>query len=159
MIYYQLSMMPGHGANPIFFTKNKIKIGRPEHSIPPLLRPITSHFYLTFPPPPTQSGRYMCINPKRLAFLLYQPGNYRLPVTLTQHLFSSHFSKQNIVFGNFTLVSFFKCSTICPPLTAVTVYLSIKFIGSISACIISPFTGPYMFYKDRCCFDTFCSRQ
>ena len=76
-------MMPGHGANPIFFTKNKIKIGRPEHSIPPLPATDNISFLPYLPPPPTQSGRYMCINPKRLAFLLYQPGNYRLPVTLT----------------------------------------------------------------------------
>ena len=27
-------MMSGHGTNPIFFNK-KIKIGRPEHSLPP----------------------------------------------------------------------------------------------------------------------------
>ena len=39
--------MPGHGEYPIFV--NKIKIGRPEHSLtpPPPLRPITSHFYLS----------------------------------------------------------------------------------------------------------------
>ena len=42
-------MMPGHGEYPIFV--NKIKIGRPEHSLTPPpphpLRPITSHFYLS----------------------------------------------------------------------------------------------------------------
>ena len=39
-------MMSGHGENPIFV--NKIKIGRPEHSLTPHpLRPITSHFYLS----------------------------------------------------------------------------------------------------------------
>ena len=56
-------MMSGHGANPIFFNK-KMKIGCPEHSVTPLhpLRPITSYFRLTSPPPP-QSGRQMCITP------------------------------------------------------------------------------------------------
>ena len=45
-------MMSGHGHDPIFFNK-KIKIGRPEHSLNPQpLRPITSHFCLTPPPPP-----------------------------------------------------------------------------------------------------------
>ena len=40
-------MMSGHGANPIFCNK-KIKIGRPEHLLPPTpLRPVTSHFCLT----------------------------------------------------------------------------------------------------------------
>ena len=43
-------MMSDHGANPILFNK-KIKIGRPEHSLPhhlppTPLRPITSHFDL-----------------------------------------------------------------------------------------------------------------
>ena len=55
-------MMSGHGHDPIFFNK-KIKIGRPEHSLNPQpLRPITSHFCLT-PPPPAQSERHTCINP------------------------------------------------------------------------------------------------
>ena len=43
-------MMPGHGANPIFFNK-KIKIGRPEHLIipppPQHLHPTTSHLCQT----------------------------------------------------------------------------------------------------------------
>ena len=69
-------MMSGHGANPIFFNKKKIKIERPEHSLPPTpLRPI-SHFCLNPPPlPPPKIGRYMCITPYikneiKLAFLL-----------------------------------------------------------------------------------------
>ena len=41
---YIISMMSGHGPNPIFFNK---KIGRPEYSLTPHpLRPITSHFSL-----------------------------------------------------------------------------------------------------------------
>ena len=40
-----------------FFNKEKIKIGRPEHSLNPhSLRPITSHFYII----PSQRG---CITP------------------------------------------------------------------------------------------------
>ena len=38
-------MMPGHGEYPIFF--NKIKIGRPEHSLTPPHPP---------PPPPTSDN-------------------------------------------------------------------------------------------------------
>ena len=60
-------MMSGHGTNPIFF--NKKKIGRPENSLPP---PPTSDntSFLPYPPTPTptptpQSGRHMCITPKR----------------------------------------------------------------------------------------------
>ena len=53
--YYIISMMSGHGANPIFFHNKKIKIGNPEHLLTshPLC-PITSHFCLT-PPPPAPS--------------------------------------------------------------------------------------------------------
>ena len=54
-------MVSCHGANPIFFNK-KIKIGRPEHSLLILLRPITSYFCLT--PTHSQSGRHMCDTPK-----------------------------------------------------------------------------------------------
>ena len=37
-------MISGHGPNPIFFNE-KLKIGRPEHSVTPdPIRPITSHF-------------------------------------------------------------------------------------------------------------------
>ena len=52
-------MMAGHGANPIFFKKNK------ELEPPPTpLHPITSHFCLNpHPPFPPQSGRHMCITP------------------------------------------------------------------------------------------------
>ena len=54
-------MMSGYGANPISFNK-KIKIGCPEHSLTSHpLHLITSHFYLT--PPPPQSGHHMCITP------------------------------------------------------------------------------------------------
>ena len=53
--------MSDHGPNPIFFNKI-IKIGHPEHSLTPHpLRPITSHFCLSPPPPSLQSGRHMCI--------------------------------------------------------------------------------------------------
>ena len=46
--------MPGHGAKPIFFKIKKIKIGRPEHLLTPiLLRPITSRFFFNRSPPPT----------------------------------------------------------------------------------------------------------
>ena len=47
----------------------KIRIGRPEHSLPSThLHPITSYFCLTTPPPPPppippKSGRHMCITP------------------------------------------------------------------------------------------------
>ena len=56
-------MMSGHGGNPIFFNK-KIKIGRPEHSLTPHpLRPITSHFCLTLPPPPPLKVDAICVSP------------------------------------------------------------------------------------------------
>ena len=43
-------MMSGHRTNSIFSNKNKIKIGRPEHSLNPLpLCLITSHFCLSPP--------------------------------------------------------------------------------------------------------------
>ena len=46
------------------FNNNKKKTGRPEHSLTPTpLRPITSHFYLS--PPPPQSGRHMRITPSK----------------------------------------------------------------------------------------------
>ena len=43
-----LSMMSGHGANPIFIIK-KIKIGRPEHALTP--HPLTSENILLLPYP------------------------------------------------------------------------------------------------------------
>ena len=47
VLMFGYCMMSGDDANPIFFNK-KIKIGRPEHFLPPVhLRPITSHFCLT----------------------------------------------------------------------------------------------------------------
>ena len=62
--------MPGHGANLIFFNQKKIKIGRPEYSLAPAPLPpyIQYHFIFTLPYPsplPLQSGRHMCITPKR----------------------------------------------------------------------------------------------
>ena len=62
-----LSMMSGHGTNPIFLNK-KIKIWPPEHLLPfppsprpapRLLRPIAFQFCYT--PNASQSGRHMCI--------------------------------------------------------------------------------------------------
>ena len=56
-------MMSGHGRNPIFVNK-KIKIGRPEHSLTPHpLRPITSHFCLTPPPPSPFKVDVICVSP------------------------------------------------------------------------------------------------
>ena len=56
-------MMSGHGADPIFFNKRKVTIGRPEHSLNP--HPSTSKniSFLPDPPIPRQSGRHMCITP------------------------------------------------------------------------------------------------
>ena len=56
-------MMPGHGANPIFFNK-KIKIGCPENSpTPHPLRSITSHFCLSpAPPPPPLNVDVICVS-------------------------------------------------------------------------------------------------
>ena len=57
-----LSIISGHGANPIFFNK-KIKIGRLEHSLAPH-SPSTSDniSFLPYPPPcPPQIGPHMCI--------------------------------------------------------------------------------------------------
>ena len=60
-IYYSLAQHDvSSGANPIFFNKKKIKIGRPKHSLDPhYLRPITSHFCIMS----SQSRRHMCITP------------------------------------------------------------------------------------------------
>ena len=57
-------MMPVHGGNSIFFN-SKIKIGRPEHSLTPHpLRPITSHFCLNHPPPPSPlKVDVICVSP------------------------------------------------------------------------------------------------
>ena len=56
-----LSMMSGYGANPIFFHKKKIKIGRPEHTLTPRL-PTSDNisFCLTRPlPPPSKWTSYV----------------------------------------------------------------------------------------------------
>ena len=65
-------MMSGHGANPIFFNKKNKALANPQ--------PTTSDdisFLSYHPPPPTippQSGRHMCITPKKnvLTFCLHK---------------------------------------------------------------------------------------
>ena len=63
-------MMPGHGANAIFFNKKK-KIGRPEHLLTlQHLRPITPHFCLTLPSPatpPLLKEDVICVSPLKRA--------------------------------------------------------------------------------------------
>ena len=52
-----LIMKSGHGANPVFF--NKEKLGCPENPLSPHpLCPITSHFWLT-PTPPSKWTSYV----------------------------------------------------------------------------------------------------
>ena len=54
--------MPAHGTNPMFLNK-KYKDWTSSTLATPPLRPITSHFCLTLPTFPPQSGRRMCITP------------------------------------------------------------------------------------------------
>ena len=57
-----LSMISGHGANPISFNKKKIKIERPEHLLTPHPPKSNNISFLPYPPTP-QSRRHMCIKP------------------------------------------------------------------------------------------------
>ena len=60
-------MMSGHGANPIFFDE-KIKIGRPVHSVPPQLPTSDKISFLPYPP-----------NPPNVYHHLYSGGLYTEP--------------------------------------------------------------------------------
>ena len=61
-------MMSGHGANPIFFNKKIIKIGRPEHSLPPLAPYSPTHDNISFLPYKPHTPRsfkvdVICVSP------------------------------------------------------------------------------------------------
>ena len=62
-------MMSGHGANPIFFNNKEIKIGHPEHLIPPLHPPPTDNIlfipYPTTTPSPNLKVDVICVSPPR----------------------------------------------------------------------------------------------
>ena len=59
-------MMSRHAANPIYFNvkkekKNKNWTFTKLVNLPPLLRPITSHFFLNTPPPPPLKVDVICV--------------------------------------------------------------------------------------------------
>ena len=66
-----LSMMSGHGANPIFFIKNNKDWTSRTLDNPHPLRPIISHFCLTFPHPLKVDA--ICVSP------LHEPVCYKNP--------------------------------------------------------------------------------
>ena len=73
-----VSMMSGHGANPIF-CKKKIKIGRPKHSVTPYPPTSDNISFLPYPSPPSlQSGRHMYITPYLKRPQLLHDGRPRL---------------------------------------------------------------------------------
>ena len=58
--------MSGYGSNPIFFNK-KIKIGRPEHLLPPFPHPSTADSIFALPPTHPSSTLlnvdFICVSP------------------------------------------------------------------------------------------------